>query len=111
MFALRPCVRLPWVRNSPSLLHEARHLTPLVPVYPLPATFATARHAIPRRKRRTGLYITAGVALLGAGYLNFTEDGRFFAGATARTGRVIGTLAVSVNEYVSFDPGYGMTRR
>lgn len=101
MFALRPCVRLSRARQPlPSLLHESRHITPLTKAWPQPATFATARNTIPKRKRRTGLYVTAGVALLGAGYLNFTEDGRFLMGATARTSRVIGTLAVCVREYV-----------
>jgi len=98
MFALRPCARSPLARQLPSLLHESRLSTPLTKAWPRPATFATSRETVRKPKRRTGLYITAGVALLGAGYLNFTENGRFFAGATARTGRVIGTLAVCVNE-------------
>lgn len=44
-----------------------------------------------------------GLLLAGAAFLRFTEDGQFIVGATIRTSRVIGTLAVSVNEYVLSD--------
>lgn len=103
MFALRPGLRPLAARQAPNALLESRPIAPLIRLSPRhsTATFATSRSIPPpKAKRRTGRYVTAGVLAVGAGYLTFTEDGKFFASTTARTGRVVGTLAVCVNEYV-----------
>jgi len=108
MFSFGACTRVRTHTHQP-LRSLFRHETkPLTKAWPRPATFATARTTAPRKpKRRTGLYITGGLLLAGAAYLRFTEDGQFIVGATIRTSRVIGTLAVSVNEYVLSDCIHG----
>ena len=51
-----------------------------------------------KRGRRTKWVILASVAAVGTGLVFYTDAGRFAYGAAERTGRVVGTLAVCINE-------------
>ena len=64
-------------------------------------TFAARSEANsrPQKKgRRTKWVVLATVAAAGTGVVFYTDAGRFAYGAAARTGRVVGTLAVCINE-------------
>jgi len=104
MFGLRALPRrvqaYPWIcgRCLGQQQKEARR--------PLVKQFAThTKDSVrPRSKAPRRLLITAAVLGLGYGAVAFTEEGQFIWGAAQRTGRVVGTLIVCVNEYVNVVP-------
>lgn len=67
---------------------------------PKRASFASQPNVVAKPKRRIGLKVVATVIVLGAGYMTFTESGRFYYEAIQRTTRVAKTLAANINEYV-----------
>jgi len=102
MFGLRSLPRrtqaLPWTCGGCLKQQKKEVRRPLVKQFATHTKDAVrSRSKTPRR-----LLITAAVLALGSGAVAFTEQGQFLWGAAQRTGRVVGTLAVCVNEYVVF---------
>src|SRR6266480_8021680 len=54
-----------------------------------------------KRRRRVLLATTGFTAAVGAGVIAVSDEAKHYAAAVQRTGRVVTTLAICVNEFVS----------
>lgn len=91
----KPATRtLPWTckaclrRVDLAFTPQRRNFAARSDVYPRPQ----------KRGRKTKWVVLTTVAAAGTGLLFYTDAGRFAYGAAERTGRVVGTLAVCINE-------------
>lgn len=87
-------------RNTPWTCQNCtRQTTRRIPS-PLQSLRFSTKAKVPKPKRRRNLVLAAAGGATGIGALAFTDDIRHSYQAVERTGRVVGTLAVCINEYV-----------
>lgn len=97
----RPTSNCSWHRYNSITTNINRRLVEKHKTAPSPLrSYTTQAGPAKPRKRRTGLYVAGGAILAGGITLAVTDEARYIYIAAQRTGRVVSTLALNINEYV-----------
>ena len=86
----RPASHTPWTSSirPGHVLNKRAYATEAVPPKPLKSP-----------KSRTRLYVVGGIVIAAAGAVAVSDDARYIWLAAKRTGRVVTTLALNINDY------------
>lgn len=94
-------------RSCPQSLKVVEKNTPFSPLRRYASEASPARP----KKRRTGLYILGGSVLAGTATVSVSDDAKHIVQAAQRSGRVVGTLFLCINEYVYRFPDGSLGRQ